>query len=151
MTAPRAERDTAAWGLRSVRRLPRVPYMEALGALFRADVALGIFGTTAKAGRVVPHKVYQSMALGVPTITRRSRAIAEFFREGEHLVLVPAGDATALAKAIEELDGDPARGARIGDSGRASVREQASPERIGALLVEAISRVRETTAPKVGR
>lgn len=151
MTAPRAERDIAARGLRSVRRLPRVPYADALAALSRADVALGIFGTTPKAGRVVPHKVYQSMALGVPTITRRSRAIAEFFREGEHLILVPAGDAAALAKAVEELAGDPDRGARIGNAGRAAAREQASPERIGALLAEAIARVRETTAPKVGR
>ncbi|TMQ64028.1 MAG: glycosyltransferase family 4 protein [Candidatus Eisenbacteria bacterium] len=151
MTAPHAEREMATWGLRSVKRLPRVPYADALEALFHADVALGIFGTTAKAGRVVPHKVYQSMALGAPTITRRSRAIAEFFRDGEHLVLVPAGDAGALAKAVEDLAGDPARGARIGGAGRASVKEQASPERIGALLVEAVGRVRETTAPKVGR
>ena len=151
MTAPRAERDVAAWGLRSVRRLPRVPYAGALAALFQADVALGIFGTTPKAGRVVPHKVYQSMALGVPTITRRSRAIAEFFREGEHLVLVPPGDAAALAEAVEELAADPGRGARIGDAGRAAVKEQASPEPIGALLAEAIARGRETTAPKVGR
>ena len=150
MTAPRAERDMAAWGLRSVKRLPRVPYADALAALWNADVALGIFGTTAKAGRVVPHKVYQSMALGVPTITRRSRAIAEFFREGEHLALVPAGDAAALAKSIEELAGDPDRAARIGAAGRASVKEQASPETIGALLVEAIGRAREKTAPRVG-
>jgi glycosyltransferase involved in cell wall biosynthesis len=151
MTAPRAERDIAARGLRSVRRLPRVPYRDALAALSRADVALGIFGTTPKAGRVVPHKVFQSMAAGIPTITRRSRAIAEFFREGEHLILVPAGDAAALAKAVEELAGDPDRGARIGMAGRASAQEQASPERIGALLAEAIARVRETTAPKVRR
>jgi len=150
MTAPRAERDIAAKGLRSVRRLPRVPYADALAALSRADVALGIFGTTPKAGRVVPHKVYQSMALGVPTVTRRSRAIAEFFRE-EHLILIPAGDAAALARAIEELAADPDRGDRIGSAGRVSAREQASPERIGALLVEAIARVRETTAPKVRR
>jgi glycosyltransferase involved in cell wall biosynthesis len=151
MTAPRAERDIAARGLRSVRRLPRVPYADALAALSRADVALGIFGITPKAGRVVPHKVYQSMAAGVPTITRRSRAIAEFFREGEHLILVPAGDAPALAKAVEELAGDPDRGARVGMAGRASAQAQASPERIGALLAEAIARVREKTAPKVRR
>ena len=98
----------------------------------------------------MPHKVYQSMALGVPTVTRRSRAIAEFFRE-EHLILIPAGDAAALARAIEELAADPGRGDRIGSAGRVSAREQASPERIGALLVEAIARVRETTAPKVRR
>jgi glycosyltransferase involved in cell wall biosynthesis len=151
MTALRAERDAAAWGLRSVRRTARVPYADALAALFRSDVALGIFGTTPKAARVVPHKVYQSMALGVPTVTRHSRAIAEFFREGEHIVAVPAGDAAALAAAIEELGADPALAARIGESGRASVREQATPERIGALLKEAVTRGRDTTAPKVGR
>lgn len=151
MTAPRAERDIAARGLRSVRRLPRVPYAEALAALSGADAALGIFGTTTKAGRVVPHKVYQPMALGVPTITRRSRAIGEFFRDGEHLILVPPGDAAALARAIEELARDPERGARIGIAGRASVREQASPDRIGALLKEAVLRALERTSPKVRR
>ena len=151
MTAPRAERDVAARGLRSVRRLPRVAYSEALTALSGADAALGIFGTTSKAGRVVPHKVYQPMALGVPTITRRSRAIAEFFRDGEQLILVPPGDAAALARAIEDLARDPARGARIGQAGRGSVREQASPERIGAVLKDLIGRARERTAPKVGR
>jgi len=151
MTAARAERDIAARGLRSVRRLPRMPYASALQALAKADVALGIFGTTEKAGRVVPHKVYQAMALGLPTVTRRSRAVAEFFRDGEHLILVPAGDAPALAQALEALAGDPERGSRIGASGRASVQQQASPERIGDLLTESIERARDSTAPKARR
>jgi glycosyltransferase involved in cell wall biosynthesis len=151
MTAPSAERDIAARGLRTVRRVPRVPYAEALAALSGADVALGIFGTTPKAARVVPHKVYQPMALGVPTITRRSRAVGEFFRDGEHLILIPPGDAMALARAIEDLARDPERAARVGQAGRASVRDQASPEPIGALVKEAVARARERTAPKVGR
>lgn len=151
MTAPRAERDIAARGLISTRRVPRTPYGEALDALARADVALGIFGTTTKAGRVVPHKVYQSMAMGIPTVTRRSRAVAEFFRDGEHLVLVPPGDAAALGQALERLAREPERRASIGDAGRASVEAQASPARIGALLEEAIARARESTAPKVKR
>lgn len=151
MTAMRAERDIAARGLTSVRRVWRTPYGEALDLVARADVALGIFGTTAKAGRVVPHKVYQSMAIGVPTVTRRSRAVAEFFRDGEHLFLVPPGDAAALAQAIEQLERDPERGARIGAAGRAAVEEAASPARVGASLLEAITRARESTAPKVKR
>jgi len=150
-TAARAERDIAARGLSSVRRLPRIPYADALAALSGADIALGIFGTSPKAGRVVPHKVYQPMALGVPTITRRSRAVGEFFRDGEHLVLVPPGDAAALARAIEGLASDPARCARIGMAGRVSVREQASPEPIGALVKEVVARARERTAPRVKR
>lgn len=151
MTAPRAERDIAALGIASIRRVPRTPYGEALDALARADIALGIFGTTPKAGRVVPHKVYQAMAMGIPTVTRRSRAISEFFRDGEHLVLVPPGDSEALARAIERLADDPERGRQIGIAGRASVLDQASAKPIGALLSDAIAKVREDTAPRVRR
>ncbi|MGE5177857.1 MAG: glycosyltransferase, partial [Bacteroidota bacterium] len=143
MTAHRADRDTAALGLRSVRRLPRVPYAEALAALAGADLALGIFGTTDKAGRVVPHKVYQALAIGVPVVTRRSPAVAEFFPSGEPpLALVPAGDPEALAEAIESLALDPGRRDALGASGRAAALRFATPEAVGATLVEAIERAR---------
>ena len=151
MTAPRTDRDVAARGLRTVRRMGRLPYEAALDAVARADLALGIFGTTAKAGRVVPHKVFQSLAAGVPTVTRRSRAIAEFFREGEHLALVPPGNPAALAAAIESLAADPGRRAALGRSGREAAIAEGSPERIGALLAEAVVRARESTAPRRGR
>ena len=151
MTAPEAERDIAAQGLRSVRRVRRVAYAEALEALVQADLALGIFGTTAKAGRVIPHKVYQALAVGVPVLTRRSRAVAELFRDEEHLVLVPPGDPGAIAQAIEALASNPDRRAAIGARGRAAVREQASPETIGALLLEAIAGAREVSSPRPRR
>ncbi len=69
-------------------------------------VALGIFGTTAKAAHVVPTKLYQSAAAGCALITsdtapqrRTMGAIAEF---------VPAGDAGALADILETLVKDRA-------------------------------------------
>ena len=151
MMLPLVSRDVAARGLSNVRLLPRMPYEEAMTRLARADIGLGIFGTSAKSGRVVPHKVFQSMALGVPTITRRSAAVAEFFRDEEHLILVPAGDGPALARAIEALAQDPVRLERIGARGRAAAQEQASPSRIGDLLVEAVERTREATAPGARR
>jgi glycosyltransferase involved in cell wall biosynthesis len=151
MLFPRVQRDVSARGLTSVRLLPRMPYQEALTRLARADLSLGIFGTSAKAGRVVPHKVFQSMALGVPTITRRSAAIAEFFRDEEHLALVPAGDGPALARAIESLAADPVRREKIGTQGRIAARAQASPGKIGDLLIEAIQRSRDFTAPHARR
>jgi glycosyltransferase involved in cell wall biosynthesis len=151
MVLPHVARDVAARGLSNMRLLPRMPYEEAMTRLARGDLGLGIFGTSPKSGRVVPHKVFQSMALGVPTITRRSAAIAEFFRDEEDLVLVPAGDGAALARAIEALASDPARMERIGARGRAAALAQASPERIGDLLVEAVERTRAATAPGARR
>ena len=160
MEAYRVDRDLAALGLRSVRRLPRIPYAEALRVLAETDIALGIFGTSEKAGRVVPHKVFQSLALGVPTVTRRSAAIAEYFRDGrdgragdqrEALVTVPAGDAAALARTLEELAADPARRERIGAAGRVAALAEGTAERIGEALVEAIIRSRAATAPRAKR
>jgi glycosyltransferase involved in cell wall biosynthesis len=148
MTAPRTDRDLAARGLRNVRRIPRVSYPRAIDLLAGADISLGIFGTTPKAARVVPHKVYQSLALGAPVITRRSRAISELFREGEHLVAVPPGDPAALVRAIESLARDPEARARIGSAGREAARAVASPERIAPLLLEALARAHETTSGK---
>jgi glycosyltransferase involved in cell wall biosynthesis len=151
MLEHRVDRDVAALGLRSVRRLARVPYAAALDQLAAADVALGVFGTTEKAGRVVPHKVYQAMALGVPVVTRRSAAVAEFFRDGEHLVTVPPGDGAALARALEGLAADPARAAAVGAAGRTSALAQVTPERVGEALLDAIERARALTAPRVRR
>lgn len=151
MFAHRVARDVAALGLRSVRLLGRTPYFEAMEFLARADLALGIFGVTEKSARVVPHKVFQSLALGVPTITRRSPAIAEFFREGEHLMLVPPGDGAALAAAIEALGADPERREKMGRAGREAALDAGEPSRIGSLLVEAVNRARDATAPRRSR
>jgi len=151
MTAHAADREIAARGLRSVRHVPRVSYPDAIEALARADVALGIFGTTAKAARVVPHKAYQALAVGVPLVSRRSRAMGEFVREEEEFLAVPAGDAAALAAAIERLASDRALGARVGAAGRRAALDRASPEKIGPLLLEAIAAARASTAPRGGR
>jgi len=151
MMHPRVERDVMARGLVNVKLWPRMPYEEAMARLNRADIGLGIFGVSPKSGRVVPHKVFQSMALGVPTITRRSPAIVEFFRDEEHLVLIQAGDGPALARAIESLGESPERRERIGAQGRAAARAEASPARIGELLFEAVQRSRESTAPGARR
>jgi len=150
MMRPYVEREIAARGLTCVRLLARVPYEEAIRRMAEADIALGVFGTTPKAGRVVPHKVWQAMALGVPVVTRRSPAISEYFREGIHLRCVPAGDGESLARVLEELSGDADGRLRLGSAGREAARAEGAPERIGALLADAIDRALELTAPRPG-
>jgi glycosyltransferase involved in cell wall biosynthesis len=150
MMRPYVEREVAARGLACVRLLPRIPYAEAVRRMAEADIALGVFGTSEKAGRVVPHKVWQAMAMGLPVVTRRSGAISEYFRDGSHLRCVPAGDGASLARVLEELAGDPDARARLGAAGREAALREGSPERIGALLLEAVERALELTAPRPG-
>lgn len=64
-------------------------------------IGLGIFGTTVKAQRVVPNKVYQSMAVGLATITSDTEPQRAML--GESATYVPPGDARTLANAIRDL------------------------------------------------
>lgn len=66
----------------------------------KSHIALGIFGTTDKAARVIPNKAYEAMAMGLPLITRRSPAIDELLEDSIECLLVEAGDPTDLAKHI---------------------------------------------------
>ncbi len=84
-----------------------VPASE-LAARYRScSLALGIFGTSEKAGRVIPSKVFDICAAGAPFVTADTPAIREAFTHGEDAYLVPAGDPRALAEAVRALANDP--------------------------------------------
>lgn len=84
-----------------VRWLDWVDAAELPSTVAAHDVCLGIFGTTPKALRVVPNKVYQGAAAGCAIVTNdtapQRRAL------GDAACYVPAGDPVALAKALRTL------------------------------------------------
>ncbi len=98
------------------------------------DVCLGIFGTTAKARRVVPNKVYQGAAAGCAVVTSDTAAQRRVL--GEAAVLVAAGDSAALADALSGLDEDRDRLAEIRRAGRALAEDAFRPRAVVAPLVE---------------
>ena len=67
------------------------------------DLSMGIFGTTPKASRVIPSKIYDICSSGVPFITADTPAIREVFSHKKNAYFVPAGDAKALADAIHDM------------------------------------------------
>lgn len=87
-------------GVRSIERVPWVPYDRLVDWIRAADACLGIFGTSEKAGRVIPNKVYQILAAQRPLITADTPAIRELLEPGPTIRLVPSGDADALAVAV---------------------------------------------------
>jgi glycosyltransferase involved in cell wall biosynthesis len=100
--------------------------------LHHAGCALGLFGTSAKARRVIPNKVFQALACGVPVVTADTPAARELLTDGTSALLVPPGDPDALAKALRRLASDAALARAIGAGGLNAYREHASEAILGA-------------------
>jgi glycosyltransferase involved in cell wall biosynthesis len=109
-----------------------VEYRDLPRELHRAVCALGIFGTSDKARRVIPNKAFQALACGVPLVTADTPAARELLTDGESALLVPSGDPEALAEALRRLTAEPALARRLADSGHAAYREHASEAVLGA-------------------
>jgi glycosyltransferase involved in cell wall biosynthesis len=86
----------------------------------RAGCALGVFGTSAKAA-----------ACGTPLVTADTPAARELLADGESALLVPAGDAAALASAVRRLAADRSLAVRIAAGGLAAYQAHASEDVLG--------------------
>jgi glycosyltransferase involved in cell wall biosynthesis len=105
---------------------------EQLPAVLRGSkAALGIFGTSTKAARVIPNKAFQALATGTPLVTADSPAARELLTDGESALLVPPGDPEALAAALRRLAADEELGQRLSAAGHAVYRERASEQVLG--------------------
>ena len=72
----------------------------------------------------------EAMASGVVVVASRVGPIPEVIADGETGILVPPQDHEAFADAIIKLLGQPDRRKRMGEAGRARVRERFSIQRM---------------------
>ncbi len=114
----------------NVEHVPWVDYEQLPRELHRASCALGIFGTSDKAARVIPNKAFQALACGTPLVTADTPAARELLRDGESALLVPLGDPDALAAALRRLDRPLAE--QLSAGGLAAYRAHASEDVLGA-------------------
>jgi glycosyltransferase involved in cell wall biosynthesis len=119
-----------------------VEYEQLAGELHTAGVALGIFGRSEKAARVIPNKAFQALACGTPLVTADTPAARELLADGESALLVPTGDASALANALLRLASDDALRARIADGGLTAYRRHASEDVLGRRWLSILERAR---------
>jgi glycosyltransferase involved in cell wall biosynthesis len=115
----------------NVERVPWVEYERLPEELHRAGCALGVFGTSGKAARVIPNKAFQALACGTPLVTADTPAARELLVDGESALLVPPGDPEALAQALRRLAGDPGLAGALSAGGRAAYEQQASEDVLG--------------------
>lgn len=129
-------------GLPSVTWLDWVDAEELPAVVAGHDVCLGIFGTTEKALRVVPNKVYQGAAAGTAVVTSDTEPQRRLL--GDAAVLVPPGDAEGLADVLADLARRPGRvgelRAAAGSHASAAFTAGAVTEPLDRVLVDGTSR-----------
>ena len=111
--------------------LPWVEYEQLPAELHRAGCALGIFGTSAKAQRVIPNKAFKALACGAPLVTADTPAARELLVDGESALLVPPGDAEALAETLRRVANEPEITQRLSAGGRAAYDAHACEQVLG--------------------
>ncbi|MEK7579313.1 MAG: glycosyltransferase family 4 protein [Patescibacteria group bacterium] len=107
----------------------------------RADVSIGIAGTTHKIHLVIPNKVYEAWACRKPVVTARTEAIEEIAQDGQNVLLCIPGDSNDLARAVLSLRDDSGLAKRIGGGGYELFMSRGTPEKIAEDLKRVIERV----------
>jgi glycosyltransferase involved in cell wall biosynthesis/uncharacterized membrane protein len=109
-----------------VRRLGLAPNVALLGA--RSDVPDLLAGADvfvlSSRSEGLPMSVLEAMAAGLPVVATDVGGVSELVLEGETGLLVPRGDTTALAQALERLLRDEDLRRRMAASARARVERE---------------------------
>jgi glycosyltransferase involved in cell wall biosynthesis len=117
-----------------------IPWLERDALIDRmrtCHVSLGIFGNTRKAAMVIPNKVFQAIAMGVPTITRDSPAIRELLEDGVSAILCGT-DGVEIAEAIIGARDDFGRLRVIAASGREAFETNATHRALAEQFLKAV-------------
>ena len=139
--AYKASTEAKAKGLKNVRFLEKVPYVKVPEVICAHDIVLGVFGTTAKAARVIGNKVYECMACARPTINEFCTGYPPSAKECKAIKFIPPGDPAALVKAVEEYRADWANKEMYFREARAFFDRELSMKVVTAQLADILRRM----------
>lgn len=109
---------------------------EVIALLRDADIVATPSVPTADGRREgIPVAIMEAMACGVPVVASRLSGIPELVEHEQNGLLVPPGDASALADALARLANDPALRKRLGANGRETVLKDFNLRNNAARLV----------------
>lgn len=135
-------------GLNNITFVPSVPLETLADEIASADICLGgHFGHSDKAGRVVPGKLYQIIAMRKPLIASDTPANRALLTAGENALLCPAGDSKALADAIQMLVRKPDLRSKIAHGGRVLFEKECSE----AVITQRLQEICNYKSPLIAR
>jgi len=116
----------------------------------RAQLALGIFGATDKAKRVIPNKVFEALAIGIPLVTADTEAARELLEDRRTAIFCQCSSGVVLAEAVRWARANYDEALSIGKAGRKLFRQRASLAVLQPEIVRALKNMiegRERSGP----
>jgi glycosyltransferase involved in cell wall biosynthesis len=131
-----------AMGLANIHFLEPLPKTEMPEALAAADACIAILKPIQMYRTVYPNKVFDYMAAGRPVVLAIDGVIRDVVEQAGAGIVVPPGDALALAEAIRSLAADPQKGRQMGMAGRRCVEESFDRAPLAAKMAEIMESLR---------
>jgi glycosyltransferase involved in cell wall biosynthesis len=110
-----------------VRFAGRLPHEETLALMARHSIFVFPVLWDEPSGRTLG----EALSAGLAIVSTATGGAAELLSDGENALVVPPGDAEALAAALERLISDPALRARLGAGARATAQDHAEDRLLG--------------------
>ena len=106
--------------------------------MLACHVSLGQFADHERLKRTIPHKAFESLALGLPYVTGRAGGISELLTDRENCLMTKLGDAQDLADKILDIKNNPALAEKIAAVGLALYREKLTPKVLAGEILNVI-------------
>ena len=126
--------------IKNINFIDRVPYEKLADYINMADISLGIFGGTLKAGLVIPNKVFEAIACAKPVISVDTKAARELFTDRENILFCRPADAPDLAEKILQLKQDENLRRHIAQGGYRIFKEKCTEKILGEQLLAIIKK-----------
>lgn len=110
--------------------------------MLSCHVSLGQFENHERLLRTIPHKCFETLALGLPYITKRTLPVSEILEDGKSVIMVAKADADEIAEKILFVKNNPDIAEMIGQSGYEVFQKKLSPK---VLAMQIVSIISETT------
>lgn len=146
----RLEADASRRGLGNLLFRDYVPHDRMPSYLAALDVSVVHLKPEPLFRTVIPSKIFESMAMGVPLLMAVEGESAEVVAEAGAGLCVPSGDAAAMVEAVRTLRADPEARRAMGERGMRAVRERYDRRRLAEAVLASLGRAvvawGETTA-----
>ncbi len=120
----------------TVKYCVSLPWSDAMGTLASSDVFV-----QPSLAESIPNATKEAQYLGIPAVGSNVGGIPEIIEHGKTGLLVPPGDAPALADAVNSLLDDPEMAKRLAETARRRVIERFSSEALGPAYDEFYARI----------